>query len=65
MGVHPGSSVVRAKGFLTGDVNRVAITTRMGAWRTLGLQGCTRLRCSPQRSDPDEQRNASSEPGGR
>jgi hypothetical protein len=38
MGVHPGPAVVRAKGFLTGDVNRrLRFRARMGACWTIQI----------------------------
>jgi hypothetical protein len=49
MGVHPGPSVVRAKGFLTGDNQRRDYNPN-GSVLVPWLQGCTRLRRSPERS---------------
>jgi hypothetical protein len=50
MGVHPGPSVVRAKGFLTGEVDRRRDHNPNGSVLVPWLQGCTSLRRSPERS---------------
>jgi hypothetical protein len=39
MGVHPGPSVVRAKGFLTGDVDQRRDHNPNGSLRRLGCRG--------------------------
>jgi hypothetical protein len=64
MGVHPGPSVVRAKGFLTGDVNqRRDLTTRNGSVLDRWIARVHESAALTGAIDLDEQRNASSEPG--
>jgi hypothetical protein len=63
MGIHPGPSVVRAKGSLTGDVNQRRDHNPNGSVLDRWVTRVHESAALTGAIDPDEQRNASSEPG--
>ena len=64
MGVHPGPSVVRAKGSLTGDVNQRRDHNPNGSVLDPWVERVHESAALTGAIDPDELRNASGEPRG-